>query len=110
MQLGKAPVRLKSSQPADSPQYISFTAGAPEEQVEVYLDDLELVDGPAAAPAVPEPPVAPKTTPATPEREAPVAPPPKKKVEAQEKEPPVAPQPKKAAPDDKGADALHQAM
>ncbi|MCY3020719.1 MAG: serine/threonine-protein kinase [Planctomycetota bacterium] len=105
MQLGQPAIRLQSRETADTPQYISFMAGAPEETIEVYIDDVELVDG------APEPVEPPKTVtpPKTPEKEPPVAPPPPKKTpQPQEKEPPVVPPPKKT--DEKGADALHQAI
>jgi len=104
-QLGKARDFLKSAQLPDSPQYISFTAGQPEERIEVFIDDVELVDrGPSADERTP----AAKTAPPKPgqKKEAPVAPPPT----GAEKEPPVAPGPKKATPKGKEADALHEAL
>lgn len=111
--LGKAPTKLQSREPLDAPQYIALLAGNADEQLDVFVDDVELIDSGegAAAPATPaantpatetpaEQPVAqPKRTPAQP------------KAQAQPKEAPVAPPPSKDKPKGEGAgDALRLAL
>jgi|GEM_PF-2238697 len=55
--LGKpAQHRLPSREPPTAPQYLTIYAGKPDENVDVFIDDVELTDGPveeaAEAPAV----------------------------------------------------------
>jgi eukaryotic-like serine/threonine-protein kinase len=73
VELNAAPTRLASRQTADKPQSICIFAARPDETVDVFIDELELSDGPAAAGATPAPAVAPP-----PKKESPVVPPPKK--------------------------------
>lgn len=107
--LGKAPTKLQSREPADAPQYIAVLAGNADEQLDVFLDDVELIDpGEGAASATTETPAPAEQpqTPARPKRD-PVAQP--KAQPAQPKEAPVAPPPK--APKGEGAgDALRLAL
>ncbi|HYG78020.1 MAG TPA: protein kinase [Planctomycetota bacterium] len=92
-QLNKAEAKMPSREPADSPQFIGIYAGKPDETLDVFIDDVELIipaEGAApaaapkeAAPAVPaqgEPPVAPRPAKKNGSTEAPVAPPPKKRA------------------------------
>jgi hypothetical protein len=101
--LGRAPMVVPSKEPADSPQSICIFAGKPNENVEVFIDDFELIDAATAE-------AAPKETHSG-DAEAPVAPKPAKKKAAPppaDAEPPVAPPPKKGpATDD---EALRKAL
>ena len=93
VQLGKPPMLLPSKDSPDSPQFISIMAGKPDEALDVFIDDLEIIDPGEGA--------------AAPEKEAPVAPRPRRKTEPAE--PPVAPPPQpKKEPD--AADALKNAL
>lgn len=95
VQLGKAPMMLPSKEEPGAPQYISIMAGKADEALEVFIDDLEIIDAEESAP---DRPVAPRPK----KRPAPADP-------AEQPEPPVAPPPaEKKAPD--AADALRNAL
>jgi len=87
LQLGKSHNSMGSTQFPDAMQYISFTAGKPDENIQVFIDDLELADGgPAAEGSTGVP------------------------ARVEEKESPVAPPPKKATPKTGEEGPLHRAL
>ncbi len=85
VQLDSAPIRLPSRQLPEKPQFIAIMAGKPDEVLDVFIDELELSDGPAEEPKK--------------FREGPIAPAKQDPPAATPKEAPIAP-PKKATPDD----------
>ncbi|HYF50846.1 MAG TPA: serine/threonine-protein kinase [Planctomycetota bacterium] len=101
--LEKAPMSVRSRVTPDKPQYISIYGAKPDENAQVFIDELELSDAPSAA------------KPSAQTQEAPIAPPPSKKEQPiapapAKKEPPVAPPPSAPKKQDDPADALNRAL
>ena len=104
--LATAKAKLPSRQHQGEPQFISIFAGKPDEEIEVFIDAIEIQESPTVE--KPAPPVTPA------DKEAPVAPGTKDTKEepvapAPKKEAPVVPPRKNAAPDSSG-DAVRNAL